>query len=402
MKTKNKFLVGWVVLLVCTIASVVGLQGCGKKDGFAGVACNMDATFTTVDDFQSSDTNTYATAATVDRSGNVFVAGYVFESSTLKWIVRKGTGRGAAWTTVDDKYQLASSHSRPSAAGTDSAGNVYIGGGGQEGSNFVWLIKKSSDAGASWTRVDTAAGNGDVAGFANDLGGNIFAVGSQGHWSTRKSSDSGVTWTSSELLTTGSDDAHGIARDPVSNAYYAVGGDNDGGSSTFWRVRKFDGTTWSQVDSFQLVDGKTSQANAVAVTTAGAIFVVGTGTDANNDTRWVVRKSTDGGATFTTVDNYVLKEGDDATAKAVGIDAFGAVYVAGYADGGSSAIEHWIVRKSADGTTFTTVDDYQLKDNATAQAHGFVRSHNGDLYVVGLAADATPESHWITRKLGCN
>src|SRR5439155_17629554 len=63
---------------------------------------------------------------------------------------------------------------------------------------------------------------------------------------------------------------------------------------------------------------------------------------------WYVRRSLDGGATWSTVDAYA-----GGQAKGIGADAPGNIYAVG-ANG-----SHWIVRKSTNGgASWATVDDF--------------------------------------------
>ena len=111
---------------------------------------------------------------------------------------------------------------------------------------------------------------------------------------------------------------------------------------------------------------------------------------------WVVRRSTDGGATWQTVETFQLSSGKTAEASGIGTDALGNLYVVGYAwtPSGSLNAVHWMVRKSTNGgTSFSTVDDF----GTTSSAQRFVATPSGDLYVAGFTSTATG-NHWIVRK----
>jgi hypothetical protein len=171
-----------------------------------------------------------------------------------------------------------------------------------------------------------------------------------------------------------------------------------------WTIRKGQGgTSFSTVDTFQ---PSGSQANAVFAHPTAGIFAVGFGTVVNkrsSSQAWVVRRNLDGGATWATVDAYQASSGYAATAFGAGADAQGNIYVVGRAAAPSkgSSINHWQVRKSANGgASWSTVDDYQLFTQGNQVALGFAADSNGNLYVAGWASANVGSGpyYWIVRK----
>jgi hypothetical protein len=144
--------------------------------------------------------------------------------------------------------------------GADAAGNIYVTG--KAGSH--WLVRKSSNGGASWTTVDdyqvcvtvtnsikpfrttTTCYDAAATGFAADSNGNLFAVG-------YSASANGNQW---------------IVRE------------NPGGN-TYWRT----------VDTFQASGNTGSQAFSICAGTAGDVYVAGTAHGSLNGSRWIVRKN---------------------------------------------------------------------------------------------------------------
>jgi hypothetical protein len=131
--------------------------------------------------------------------------------------------------------------------------------------------------------------------------------------------------------------AAGFGYDPTAGCHALVMASADGG------------TTWSApLDDFTSAYG--ASYNAITCDAAGNLYAAGSyeGYDYGNYV-CLVRRSTDGGVTWSTVDDY--SGGYTNThADAVAADAAGNVYVAGF-DGG-----HSIVRKGVGGTNFVTVD----------------------------------------------
>jgi hypothetical protein len=145
------------------------------------------------------------------------------------------------------------------------------------------------------------------------------------------------------------------------------------------------GLTWLLADQFQFSSG--GQATAWSVTAdAARIYVSGTARDAKNVDHWVVRRSADGGLTWTTADALPLQ---GATASiGITVAPSGSVVAVGY----TAAM--WTVRRSTDGgNTWATVDKFKL-GNYMSVAKGITSDANGNLYVTGSAG----KGHWITRK----
>jgi hypothetical protein len=133
------------------------------------------------------------------------------------------------------------------------------------------------------------------------------------------------------------------------------------------------------------------------------IFAVGSGKIKSGkiaSKAWIVRRSTNGGANWQTVDTFQLSSGTASRALGISSDALGNLFVVGngnFSSKGKSS-SHWIVRKSVNaGASWSTVDDYQLVANNSAEAHCFVADSGGNLLVAGQAVNTTG-SHWIVRQ----
>ena len=108
---------------------------------------------------------------------------------------------------------------------------------------------------------------------------------------------------------------------------------------------------WQTVDDFLLGSGNAS-ANGVATDAAGGVYVVGT-----SGGHALVRYSPDGGSTWSTRDDFAYHSPSNNVFNAVMVDNQGTVFVGG--SSGGYPDEHWIVRRSTDqGLTWETVDDY--------------------------------------------
>jgi hypothetical protein len=175
-----------------------------------------------------------------------------------------------------------------------------------------------------------------------------------------------------------------------------------------WRVRRSvtgEPGTWSTVDG--PIPG--GIASGVASDSQGRIYVVGslfvqTGTVKNKGqvtatgySAWAIRRSDDGGVTWSTAD--IFNHGGTQSAKAHGIgkDAAGNVVVVGSATDAQGK-GRWIVRSLDSAGVWRTIDDFLLPGGMSAVAGGATTDSAGNLLVVGNATDATGTS-WVVRKL---
>lgn len=140
------------------------------------------------------------------------------------------------------------------------------------------------------------------------------------------------------------------------------------------------GATWTTLDSFA--------GSAVGLTTAldGTIYVAG-----RAQTGWLVRRSTDNGATWVNVDSVANAQ----PASSIVADASGRVVVAGFS---SSTPRAWLVRGSADGGATWVTTDLFLPSGATlAEAEAVASDAFGNLCVVGELHYGTTMSAPIRR-----
>ncbi len=110
---------------------------------------------------------------------------------------------------------------------------------------------------------------------------------------------------------------------------------------------------WQTVDDFALGGGH-AEAHGVATDAAGGIYVVGTASG-----HGIVRYSADDGSSWITRADFVYPSEANTVYNAVTIDSRGAVFVGGMAAKAGYFVGHWLVRRSTDhGLTWETVDDY--------------------------------------------
>jgi Beta-propeller repeat len=154
-----------------------------------------------------------------------------------------------------------------------------------------------------------------------------------------------------------------------------------------------------------------SVAYGVAVDTAGNIYVAGSAQATQKgfySDQWVVRRSTNGGSTWSTVDNFTLESSRNYQAPLgwptkITIAPSGDLFVCGFLTA-SDGSRHWLTRQGIPGSKgalqWSTTDSYQLVSGASAAANGITSDSQGNIFATGRAADTAGVDHWVTRRLG--
>jgi len=261
-------------------------------------------------------------------------------------------------------------------------------------------VSLSGDGGATWQTI------GSIAGYAVHLSaapdGALFASGNRtatlsGRAVIWQSLDHGVTWTQSDPWAgqTTTFICHDVAAGN-SGDIYVCGFGNFAGSG--WMVRKghrtiTGGITWSTVDSASLNQpqsvfvrpGAAGQPDDVLV--CGGVFSV--------------RRSLNGGATWTTLGNYTgTNEPNYATAAIVGYD--GSIYVAarniktvGTKKTGYTGVYGWLLSRSVNGGATWTDVDY-IANGWPAWASSLTADAHGRVFAVGWIT--TAPAVWLVRE----
>jgi hypothetical protein len=313
------------------------------------------------------------------------------------------------WQTVDD-FQYIGSRSLNDAVcmTTDAGGNLYVAGFGYDASNVSHgIIMRSDDQGATWLPLDDflystnreesySAGRYNAIGF--DAAQDLFAVATapEGvtpkHLVIRKSVDFGLSWqTMLDLSYTGAlatASSPGFAADSAGRIFVSCNRTQPGPMV----LRSTDGgASWSGVNPFAF----NASLNAILNTPAG-LFVCGSGAVMNSVVWDNVRKSIDGGLTWTTVDTYTppgFTVGTGGFATAMCADAAGNIYVAGSAvittGKGRTATTalYCVIRKGTNGgTKWQTLAEILTPSNNTgANSLGMGFDAVGNFYLNGLA-----------------
>ena len=238
---------------------------------FAGalalITHNVSAQWQTVDNYQYAAGQAAANQGlTVTPNGTLFAAGFGNNNDpdyTGHALIMASTDGGKTWSApVDDFSYATGDSSYYNAVASDSVGNLYGAGGIDDGITYnpsAWFVRGSGDGGVSWSTLDFISDEYEYA-FANS-----------------------------------------IAADGAGNIYVAgIVGDS-------WVVRKGTaGKNFSTVEAFRTTGWDTG-ALAIFVHPTAGIFAAGVGPISTKSGKtvstvvyygWVVRRSTDGGATL--------------------------------------------------------------------------------------------------------
>jgi len=382
--------------------------------GFSGISiesleCRTLMSTWAVDDMpMMNGANVISMAA--DGDGNVYAAGEVVASNGTDLPIIREKAQGS-WSTV----YLDSASGAIEAIAVDGKGDVFAAGhiaGSPSPSRFL-LERRAGES--AFLPIDAPA-PGDFSGLTVDAAGDVFAVGSDAITTNRTTT---YDWVVRERAAGTSafvelDRVKGalaksictIDSGPAAGIYVLGNYSND----MHWTVRKSSdgGRTWSQVDQFQYDPNGIARSTPQGIVSDpnGNVYVVGNAQSttitgytkvrgklqpvySNSYDHWIVRKSGDGGATWSVDDDYQLAQSKSSFALGAGTDLAGNVYVVGGA-GDAGGLNHAVVRTNAGG--WQTVD-YEPGTTGGARYWSFTADAGGTLYAGGFQADVG----WVVR-----
>ena len=188
-----------------------------------------------------------------------------------------------------------------------------------------------------------------------------------------------------------------ITTDPSTGFLYAVGGGDTDASGNYRlalvNISGDQGANWTTLTQAHEPGWTWGHYRAVA-TDGSRLFVGGNGryTDSTGELgiSWLIRESTDGGASWVTADN-LANSVDTSGCSDIAIHPNGDVY----AGGSSTALGRFVRRRAAGDSEFTTVFSTGPSDYGSAWAIGF-HPTTGAIVVAGDTVNpSTRESRWI-------
>jgi Beta-propeller repeat len=330
-----------------------------------------------------------------DSNGTLYSVGRGYTPMGSSGVIRVSTDGGDHWATLAPSSSLNVNGFFTAFAGNPGVnGAIYVG-------TYAGQIYRSEDGGLSWEPDGVfeypAGGGGILRRMTVASDGSVYAVGRAANslvWVVRKRDQNG-NWRTVDAISKSSL-AWDVQCDPSGVVFVA------GYVKDIWTVRrsKDGGATWSTVDSFRLVKGSNSRAQGIAFDSDGSVYVVGS-TTLNRfvGDAWLVRRSDNGGVSWATVDTFQYANYPYTQAWAASVD-HGRVYVGGGAYSNGSAA--WLIRE---GTQPKSSSDWQICDEVDSFAAGdgvsAIRSlGNGTIIATGsLDMNDGSGSHWIIHKL---
>jgi hypothetical protein len=372
--------------------------------------CVLASSWSTIDIYEKSPgVDAMAMSVTVDSSGTIYAGGSAgnLDYTDLYWTIRKSSDGGASWTTMAEVQSEPNTYASVYGLGIFS-GILFAVGWDFTPTDGNWFTRKSSDGGTTWSDSDpnyTYSGGYSVAkAVARAPNGNVYVVGNSSDASyyrgviRKASSVSSNTWTTvfSYLLDPmGATEFNAISVGG-DGKIWVVGSATDSTANQHWVVfvSSDDGATWTQVDDYQ--GDSVSHGMAFSVSVLGSdVFVSGQAVDGSGDAIWIVRKSSDDGATWTNADEFSPIPGYWSYPRSIVEHKNGNLYVGGI--GGSS----WVIRKSSDrGATWVTDDDFTLEAGGYGDVNSLSVDSTGNIYAAGNATISSAPL-WVVRKLSC-
>jgi uncharacterized protein YjeT (DUF2065 family) len=263
--------------------------------------------------------------------------------------------------------------------------------------DFVPDLAVSPLGAAAADAVETAAGL-RVAGIS-------IVSPTEYRWVVRRQTNGGVWSTVDELAPAGIRSHPEDLLRTAGGQLLVVGGENDASNYGRWLVRRAvnnPATAWSTADAFQGATPASGFAHAVTVDNSDVIYVGGhAAIDPDPNTyHWIVRTSSDQGATWTTASDVVSFAGS-ASVMGLGSRA-GVVYATGYNWDGTQY--HWQTRRKLAGSNvWTLVDDYTPRPSPSTLPYGAIPTHiiapRGNIVVAGGSeVDDAGLNRWVVRR----
>ena len=367
----------------------------------AATAHSQTCTWSTVDDFVYSGSQTNSPTGIASHDSRLYVSGTAgFGPDTGRWIVRQG--KGLNWATADDFLPAPAYRAHADSVAVDQSGTIYVGGGTESTAVTPWVVRVSRDNGATWSIAESLGTSAQARGLVAQKNGPVFAGGNtavggnQWHWLVRSSTSLGATWGLSDQAAPILGAAVVTAMSASDTNVYAAGY-NFMDYQYRWQVRRLSSSGWSLVDDWTPSPGNPygSIPTAVVALPNGVVITAGTYVPLNQAARWLIRRTSNSGATWTNVEERI-------ECRATGLSLSRSqqeVLLSGRCP--INGVETWVVYRSGDaGLTWTLSDSWTPSSSvgAAATAVGF----DGDTAYAAGTTYHLGQRHWIVRKRQCS
>jgi hypothetical protein len=206
-------------------------------------------------------------------------------------------------------------------------------------------------------------------------------------WHARRSRDGGGTWEDMGDFDSFAGGASDVVVDSAGTVF--VVGNADTGRIV--RRSTNNGDTWMTVDTIPGGTGTDPCSSGWLALTPNNTVYVAAGCDSVGV---IVRRSTNGGDTWNQVDSFKYMQ-PQTRMGTLGVDTSGQVYVGGVGVS-PDGVTHWLIRRGTGVGTWTTVDDFLLAGGNSARVANF--GGTDAVYAAGTADDADGAAHWIVRR----
>ncbi len=338
----------------------------------------------------------------LDSSNRLYATGQMVIGGVQRLVTIKSLDDAKSWIKIDEVVATSavddfSTYGYRLTVGPNGA--LYVVGAVDD----RWVIRKSTDFGITWATLDNfrpapALGSGAygllVTPSAIIAFGNVRVSSTESRWQVRRSADAGSTWTTVDdfSIEVGQSSSPSEAIIDKNGHIYIVGGGRLGNFYA-WAIRKSTdgGTTWVSVGgNFQQDPNGHAYANGViAHGPSGAILVSGYSTDAAGGRYAIVRRTLNGGTTWTTVDSTSASNGGQLLP-----DHSGNVYFSASVGGNG------VVRRTMDGgSTWDQFDSFKLAPSVATMFFHILSSPAGGFYITAHSGQSPGPTQAFMRKL---
>jgi uncharacterized delta-60 repeat protein len=359
-----------------------------------------------------------ANAIAVDQAGNVYVTGTSWASgsrydyATIKYDANGNQLWAARYDANVNHFKYTDDEA--TAIAVDANGNVYVTGWSYNDSPYrdedYVTIKYDANGNQLWLGRWTSNNGTDIArALAVDSAGNVYVTGfsttadlSTIDYTTIKYNSSGSQQWAVQYNGPGNgfDDAKALAVDTSGNVYVTGASYGGAASGNDYATLMYNSSGVQQwVSRYTFSGAGSDAATAIALETSGNVIVTGTsaGSGSGNDFA-TVKYNTSGVQQWATRYNGAGNGNDSA--KALSLDAFGNIYVAGSATGSASGTDYATVKyRSSSGVQVwaaTHSSSGAAADNANAMGVDLA----GNVYVTGTATSVSSFLDYVTIKYG--
>jgi hypothetical protein len=270
----------------------------------------------------------------------------------------------------------------------DSFGNLHVVWVDTTPGNEEIYYKKSPDGGATWTtakRLTMTPGSSGGPSITADSSGNPHVVWYDNTLGSReiyymKSTDGGATWTTAKRLTWTADNSWdpAIVAGSSGKLYLVWYEETPGNWNIYFKCSTDGGTTWTTNKRLTWTSGD-SLWPSIAVDSSGNLHVVWSHNPPSMPLEIYYRKSTDGGATWTT-SKRLTWTAQGSEGPAIAADSSGHLHVVWY-DSTPGNVEIYYKASLDGGGTWT--------------ASKRLISNSGDSYSPDIAVDSSGNPHVV-------